>query len=435
MILRRWKGKVAFIFVGTFLLYMYIQWMKHFETIGTYQRYAKAADEPQVSNVRKGEEEHLKRPDVSDVNKERRERINRVCSTKENELRRNKPRIDVSQHIHIDEKHKLTYCYLFKAGFTFWGILFKIIRGDFNVTSPFDPTIFYQRGIPIDSLHDLPESKRASFFDSSFSFMFTRDPYSRLLSGYSDKLFRPNFQWRNVAPTIAKRVRNHNHNQTCVSDIQFSEFIKYVIHSEEQRVSRNPHYSFAFDFCDPCKYKYDFIGKMETIKHDTLHLLDKMKQPKLIAQIENNFRNQFRYFTIKERMDTLSSCQREEGLLCTKSFSHILKKLWKGFQMDGIISKKSKYPIPEKQSDMITPTAFHDIVVQAIGDAKDETVSRKNKEEAMLEAYSTVDTADMEKLSKLLQPDCEVFGYDCRPDKLFKDRKYIKPWYFDISTA
>ncbi|XP_069141941.1 carbohydrate sulfotransferase 13-like [Argopecten irradians] len=436
MAIRRWKGKLVWFLTGLLLMCVSIKWIISIQPTGlSHDGHSEIETQQNVRDVNRVQGQPSKHPDVGEVNKERRERIHRVCSTKESELRRNKSITDISPHISIDKKHELTYCYLLKAGFTFWGILFRMVRGNLKATTPFDPTTFYQRGITISSLHSLPEKARVPFFDKSFSFMFTRDPYRRLLSGYTDKLFRPNYHWKAEAPKIAKIVRREKKKRKCVSDITFSEFIKYVIYSEEHSIPRDLHYGFAFDFCDPCQYKYDFIGKMETIKQDTMYLLDKMNQPKIIASLENNFRKQFRDYTIKERMDMLSKYQNTHGVLCTNTFSQVLKKMWKGFQMDGIISKSSNYSIPEMYSDLITPSAFHDIVVQAIGDADDEKVSKKNKEEAFLEAYSTVDTADMEKLSKLLQPDCEVFGYDCRPDQLFKDRKYIKPWYFDINTA
>ncbi|XP_033746277.1 uncharacterized protein LOC117331580 [Pecten maximus] len=416
---RLWKKKLFFIFTGAFLLYITVKWMLPIKT--------RVAETSLYRYVWMSEP-----PSVGEVNQERTERIHKVCTAKEKELRGNKSRTDISRHMHIDPKHKLTYCFLLKAGYTFWGLLFRIVRGDFNTTSPFDPAIFYRRGTPIASLGSLSHMQQALFFNNSFSFMLTRDPYSRLFSGYTDKLFMPNQHWYSVAPKITQ-VARHRH-QKCASDIQFKEFIKYIIYSEEHRQPRDLHYHFAFDFCDPCQYKYDFIGKLETIKQDTMYLLDKMNQTKVIENLEKDLRGQYINFTIKERIDHLFSSQKKI-LTCKENFFQVQRKFWKGFQVYGIISKRSKYPVSEEKSHDITPEIFHDTVVKAIGDAADAEVSRRNKEEALLEAYSTVETEDMEKLSRLLKPDCEVFGYDCRPSRLFKDRKYIKPWYFDITTA
>ncbi|XP_033733847.1 carbohydrate sulfotransferase 12-like [Pecten maximus] len=418
MIVRRWKRTAVHTITAVILLYIYLNWTQVTKTMvhSSDRRYTWVS-------------EHR---DVSAVNKERMERIHKVCSANKKELRRYGDMTDTSKHIYIDEKHKLTYCFLLKSGYTFWSILFHIVRGDFNTTSPFDPAIFHQRGNGIPSLHTLPLKQRSIFFNSSFSFMFTRDPYSRLLSGYTDKLFMPNNHWHDVAPTIGEIVR-HNH-QDCIPDLTFSEFIKYIIHSEEHRQPRNPHFRFAFEFCDPCQYKYKFIGKLETIKQDTKYLLGKMNQNKIIQSLEKDFKGQYTNFTIRERIDILFRI-KDIYPACQVKFFQVQQKIWKGFQMNGIISTSSKYPITEEQSNAITPDIFQDFVFKAIGDAADEKVSRRNKEEAMLEAYSTVETADMEKLSRLLQSDCEVFGYDCRPSKLFKDRQYIKPWYFDIATA
>ncbi|XP_069141895.1 carbohydrate sulfotransferase 10-like [Argopecten irradians] len=430
MVSQRWIKKVLYILLGFCMFGFIVKWIKPIKTKATDAVYLRNVWA--VSELSKEQRKAEELREVGQVNKERRERIQRVCSLKEKGLRMNKSRREISSHMYIDRKHKLTYCYLLKSGFTFWGTLFKIVAGVFNTTSPFDPDIFYKRATPVASLQALPQKERAPFFNNSFSFMFTRDPYTRLLSGYTDKLFMPNSHWQSVAPSIARVARRRH--QTCVPDIEFKEFIKYIIHSEEHGEGRDAHYHFAFNFCDPCQYKYDFIGQMETIKQDTMYLLDKMNQSKVIQSLEKDLRRQYANFTITERVDMLFR-SKGSSYSCKENFFKIQQKIWKGFQMNGIISTKSRYPISEEDSNRITPKEFRDAVIKAIGDAADGDVSRRNKEEAMLEAYSTVDTADMEKLSKLLQPDCEVFGYDCRPDKLFKDRKYIKPWYFDISTA
>ncbi|XP_060070827.1 carbohydrate sulfotransferase 11-like [Ylistrum balloti] len=371
-------------------------------------------------------------PKVSDVNKERKERIQRVCSTHENEFRRNKSMVDLSPHMYIDLKHNLTYCFLLKSGYTFWSMLFQIVRGDFNITSPFDPVLYSRRGKGIQSLNSLQDKQRKLFFNNSFSFMFTRDPYSRLLSGYTDKLFMPNYHWRDVAPSIAKVTRRHS--ERCIPDMRFSELIKFIIHSEEKGLKRDGHYQFAFDFCDPCQYQYDFIGKIETVKQDTQFLLEKMNQTKVLRSFEHSFKEQYTNFTIKERIDMLFM-SNNSAFTCNDDFFNLQRKMWKGFQMNGIISKNSKYPITEEKSKSITPEMFRDVVFKSIGDAASSEVSRRNKAEALLEAYSTVDMEDLDKLSRLLQPDCEIFGYDCRPSYLFQNRKPVKPWYFDILTA
>ncbi|XP_021345054.1 uncharacterized protein LOC110445019 [Mizuhopecten yessoensis] len=271
----------------------------------------------------------------------------------------------------------------------------------------------------------------------SLTFLFIRDPYSRLFSGYVDKLFSPNYVfWKVYGKFGIEHVRtNRSRNDLiCGHDLSFREFVKTVIYAEKYNTHRDGHFTAQYEHCDPCKYKYDVIGKLETLAQDTFYLLKKMGKFALMKSVMNRFHENTLEDTIRDQVDMLFRF-RSNYPLCEVAFYEAQKLMWKKFQIRGILSKHSTYPVAKEESERITKRDFTRMLYLGRGDAVDRNISKKNKEEAVLEAFSTVDKEDMELLSELFRPDCELFGYDCRPAKLFKIREVIKPWYFDSSTA
>ena len=87
------------------------------------------------------------------------------------------------------------YCPIEKTGSTTWNIIFHYIERQMKKKG-IQPTGFSAHLNPLSGYTDLYRIKEAekkhSHQDEELSFMFVREPYSRLLSAYVDKLFCPN---------------------------------------------------------------------------------------------------------------------------------------------------------------------------------------------------------------------------------------------------
>lgn len=215
----------------------------------------------------------------------------------------------------------------------------------------------------------------------------------------------------------------------------FKEFVKDVIHQVRFGPELNSHFVPVTTFCAPCQHKYEIIAKMETLEEDTVYLLDKIGKQELKQSLKLHFKESHFNATIRNRAKWLFDVKTRRTYCCKWNFYDAQRVMWKSLQIRGILSRDSKYPVSKYVSEMITEEQFTDFAIRGIGNAVQTEVSQRNKDEAMLEAYSAVDRKDMEKLYKLFRRDCEMFGYACRPDNLFKIEKHVKPWYFDINTA
>ncbi|VDH93989.1 Hypothetical predicted protein [Mytilus galloprovincialis] len=97
-------------------------------------------------------------------------------------------------------------------------------------------------------------------------FLFVRDPYSRLLSGYLDKIFSPSPYWFLIgskAVEFTRKQKNH-----CGHDVTFPEINGGVLHTEELNKDRDGHFLPATDHCRPCVVQYNYNGKMKTFADD-----------------------------------------------------------------------------------------------------------------------------------------------------------------------
>ena len=104
---------------------------------------------------------------------------------------------------------------------------------------------------------DLGFLKLHSVIQNSDKFMFVRDPYSRVLSGYVDKLFSPNtmYQKHITCAFVVSEIREDASSLSihCGHDVTFPKFIKYIILSEKRRIHRDRHFTPMNEHCRPCQ--------------------------------------------------------------------------------------------------------------------------------------------------------------------------------------
>lgn len=144
-------------------------------------------------------------------------------------------------------------------------------------------------------------------------FLVTRDPYSRLLSSYMDKIYLPDFWKDEVVKHLAKNLSKHsspdgnedflrNHfnemakifqnktnvskitthaNTTCGKYMTFSEFVESGLDRAE------PHWMPIHTVCNPCKFKATHISTIETFAADAKFILSRMNLEHVIANLNH----------------------------------------------------------------------------------------------------------------------------------------------------
>nr|XP_023026226.1 carbohydrate sulfotransferase 11-like isoform X2 [Leptinotarsa decemlineata] len=202
-------------------------------------------------------------------------------------------------HILVDHKHKLLYCYVPKVACTNWKRVLMVLTGESNATNLID--------IPASLAHsensslklsqlDLPQAQ--SCLKDYTIFLVARHPFERLLSAYRNKFMdslpsSKYFQSR-YGRHIIRKYRPH----ATISDIKsganvtFREFVLYLL---KEGAFSNEHWTPIYNLCLPCSLNYTFIGHYETISEDAKTILNMVGAPPITFPVT-------RYGHTKERL-------------------------------------------------------------------------------------------------------------------------------------
>ncbi|XP_041471380.1 carbohydrate sulfotransferase 11-like [Lytechinus variegatus] len=172
-------------------------------------------------------------------------------------------------HIFVLDKLKTLYCYIPKVGCTTMKRMLLLLNGNINSTNIDHETvhILAERHFPSLSKFSLEDSKEK--IKSYRKLIFVREPFSRILSAYRDKLdsngaFR-NEYWSRIINGHAKPGVSRNKDV----NITFGSFVNYVGNpSHTLALPQEEHWREFHRLCHPCKVSYDVIGHFETFYED-----------------------------------------------------------------------------------------------------------------------------------------------------------------------
>ena len=197
---------------------------------------------------------------------------------------------EAQNHFLVDDKYRLVYCHVPKVASTSWIRVFLVLSGVFNHTYDADQA-FVNRGamqhLRLLSTYDGRDVQ--AILNNYTKFLFVRNPYSRLLSAYRNKLEsrsrhtgRP--PWRSWIDLIKRQNQNKSttgvNGHTETSDLSFAEFVRFV--SNPKTKTSNKHWSPLVNRCHPCHINYTFVGKIESLETDVEYMFQLTKIDKLV---------------------------------------------------------------------------------------------------------------------------------------------------------
>ena len=268
---------------------------------------------------------------------------------------------------------------------------------------------------------DLSKSTYARLAES-FSFMFVREPYSRLFSAYENKLYLPNKFWTQLGIDIINRVRNPRTSVDTGHDVTFSEMIQYVVIKHNFGESLNQHLEPMHERCNPCMVKFDFIGKLETMGKDIEFLGDHLQDSGVIERL-TTYNNAEHIETEIRNNQWSGPVSKLYTILNTKqtniSINNLFLRTWSSYHIRGVILKQYEMPFVDNLME-ITEQRYSAALTAAIEQSRDHKDELKlQKHEALVQAYRTVPLNLMHELRTFVKHDCQLFGYEEMPDKLF----------------
>ncbi|OWF45825.1 Carbohydrate sulfotransferase 14 [Mizuhopecten yessoensis] len=373
-----------------------------------------------------------KKYDFSEIHEERKLTIYKACDKSKDGFQGDPKSHEVERNSLIDQRHRIVYCRVQKVGSTFITSLLHMLN-----VAPYNKN---DRQKGLQALHRIQHIGFVNLHSSlfkSFKFMFTRDPYSRLLSGYVDKLFTANtVYWQYTGTYIKNKIlKRQGPNTQCGHDVTFPQFIKYVIQSEANGKHTDRHFTPIYIHCRPCQIPYDFIGKMETFKSDSMILINAWNKNYGVNISYGDFEQDTVLTRVKSHIGRLYK-MRKQIVKCT-SFYSVMKRVWKDFQIRGFLSKHVPFVFTEKKANSVTESQFVSVLENILKDkSTDHDAIRQQKTEALIQAYSLVPMEDLIRLRHVVRPDCQLFGYNDSPPNIFNRTadafNSVHYQYFDV---
>ncbi|KAI5623779.1 carbohydrate sulfotransferase 8, partial [Silurus asotus] len=214
------------------------------------------------------------------MQKARHKLIEEVCAKYRSNISQTVTSHHVSR-IYVEDRHKLLYCEVPKAGCSNWKRVLMVLAGVASSTQKINhETVHYSNHLTrLDSLDQHAVSERLRSYTKV---LFIREPMERLVSAYRDKFESPNSYYHPVfgKPIISKyRVNASKSALRTGSGVTFQEFIRYLL-DVHRPIGMDIHWEPVSQLCSPCLLDYDFIGKFETIEEEANFLLHRVGAPK-----------------------------------------------------------------------------------------------------------------------------------------------------------
>ncbi|XP_029658290.2 carbohydrate sulfotransferase 11 [Octopus sinensis] len=338
------------------------------------------------------------------------ERKNRIADVCQKEMSKDQSLNHASGNFLFYSSLNLSYCVVAKVGCTFWISIIRFLLRDFpeNLlkTHPLDLTKYNVHSAS-KRLKHLTKDVGYSYLVNSTKFFFARNPYSRLLSGYMDKMMLPGY-WTSLSVDIVSLTRNKT-NTKCVNDITFREFLHYVVVSETKNFHRNGHWIPVYKLCNPCKWKFDYIGKQETFTKDAKVILEYFG---LNYMKNRSYLQNMLHQTYSQSEYTFSFANVANNI-CNQSIEFIARRLWYVYQMQGYIRNTSQFIMPRlEQGEKLTLVTFQKLVEhEIISNTITSLESSNQRKNFWREFFSKIPTTLIKEIQKVYELDFKLFDY------------------------
>lgn len=189
-------------------------------------------------------------------------------------------------HVYVVDKHKLLFCYVPKVACTNWKRIILMLMGEISPSSNLHHLEIHNiASKTIPTLRKYAVKDVVQRLNDYTKVLFVREPISRLVSAYRDKLETPkNSDSRAFRQIYSARIKGINLKEIGIGhrtefNTTFYEFISYLASpSNKLDLVGEEHWRTIDELCRPCDLQYDFIGRMETLHRDTDYVIRRILQ-------------------------------------------------------------------------------------------------------------------------------------------------------------
>lgn len=256
-------------------------------------------------------------------------------------------------------------------------------------------------------------------------FMMVREPYSRMISGYFDRLVTLPMNWMSLGSEIVKWLRP-NIQSPEGHDVSFPEFVKYFIRSQKTGWFYDFHFAPMSTKCDPCRFHIDYVAHMETMKDDMKFIVDIASDENITARINSQ--------DFKDNTGNLMAAKVRSQLKYEKYITQFVSMcdafdiIWWSFKARGFIPRDLPFPLSREHCDNdetnVLTSRFIDVSIQSYLNSRGKLDKRKQAREIMVELFLQVPLKDRIQVRNILATDFRLFDYDPQPRDLFPELQH-----------
>lgn len=223
--------------------------------------------------------ERLKR--LARTQESRRRLLDSVCAKFQAGVSARPPSQWRLSRIFVEDRYKLLYCEVPKAGCSNWKRVLMVLNGSASSTRDISHnTAHFANGLR--QLESYNRSGAAERLRAYTKFLFVREPFERLVSAFRDKFESSSPYYHSVfgRAIIAKYRPNATSTALRTGDgVTFREFVHYLL-DVHRPVGMDIHWDTVSQLCSPCVVAYNFIGKLESQQEDAGFLLQSIGAPR-----------------------------------------------------------------------------------------------------------------------------------------------------------
>ncbi|XP_038248047.1 carbohydrate sulfotransferase 9 isoform X1 [Dermochelys coriacea] len=217
---------------------------------------------------------------IDEAQEKRRYFLYDFCKKYSSENRLRTHLVRMVSRIYVEDRHKILYCEVPKAGCSNWKRVLMVLNGlASSAYSISHDAVHYGKHLKKLDSYDLKGIQtRLNTYTKT---IFVRDPMERLVSAFRDKFEHPNSYYHPVfGKAIIKKYRLNAREEALKtgSGVKFEEFVRYLLDSQRP-VGMDIHWEQISKLCHPCLINYDFIGKFETLEEDANYFLQLIGAP------------------------------------------------------------------------------------------------------------------------------------------------------------
>jgi len=192
---------------------------------------------------------------------------------------------NLSENLLYSDQQQVVYCSVPKVACTNWKRLLLYFDG--KIKDPLNAkdkeSVHFMPLKQLAAIHEVKARRRLAMY---YTFLFVRNPFDRLLSAFRNKFHDPeNNLFRHAHGINILKVSHPNVTTFTLEDtfkLTFDDFVTYVIDRHRKNLKMNTHWERMSLMCRLCSFKYDFIGKMDTLLEDSNTVLNDLAVNKSI---------------------------------------------------------------------------------------------------------------------------------------------------------